>query len=179
MNTVFDRHFLREDRIDRDMGLVFQCRMLLRRRFESAPAPSLDGFLSTAQYQGAPQSPFLSIKRPLTSQFFNCAVVNIDVHVVFGARYGVEAGAAIPMAAILFAGELPDTVGRPGALRKVSHVSLETRIPQMRLCEDVISSELIRDRLCHFIVSVYQRIASRLLFDSVDESPRIVEAHVL
>src|SRR6266403_1064420 len=72
------------------------------------------------------------IARPLSPQLINRAVVHVDIHVVFGAGNCVEARGSVRGAAILFARELPDGVALPGGRRKISHVSLEARIPQMR-----------------------------------------------
>src|SRR5258708_14597663 len=83
------------------------------------------------------------IKRPFTSQRFNCTVINIDIHIVFGARHCVEARRPICRTAILFTGKLPDRVGVPGARPKDRAVSLKTRIPQTILREDIVPAVLV------------------------------------
>src|SRR5882672_5604574 len=72
-------------------------------------------------------------KRPLAFKFFNRAVVDIDIHVVFGAGNCVETSGSIYSAAIHLTGELPHCVSLPCAGRKICHAPFEARVPQTRL----------------------------------------------
>src|SRR5439155_511421 len=119
------------------------------------------------------------IERPLALQFCNRAVVNIDIHVVSGARNGVKTGSAVSGVAILFARELPEQVRLPCALRKVRHVSPESCIPQMRPGKNFVGAKFFGDRFGYFVVRINQRIAPELFLDSLDEDARVVKAHVL
>jgi hypothetical protein len=89
------------------------------------------------------------IERPLPFQLFKRSIVNIDIHVVLSSGNCVETSSAIRGTAILFAGKLPERVARPGALRKVSHVSFEARVPEVRFRKHVRIAKLISDRLRH------------------------------
>ena len=54
-------------------------------------------------------------KRPFAFEFFNGAVVDIDIHVIVSAGNCVKAGISICATAIQFTGELPDGVRLPCA----------------------------------------------------------------
>src|SRR2546421_529195 len=85
------------------------------------------------------------VKRPLASQFLNRPVEDIHIHVVFSSGNGVETGASIRRTAILLAGKLPERIGLPCPLWKICYVSLETRIPKLRLRKHLIRAILFRD----------------------------------
>src|SRR5437016_4673565 len=121
----------------------------------------------------------LLIERPFRLQLFNRPVEDIDIHVVFSAGNGVETGASIRRTAILLAGKLPERIGLPCPLWKICYVSLETRIPKLRLRKHLIRAILFRDCLGDFVVAVDERIAAGLFLDAFDEDARFVKAHVL